>query len=305
METRIVELAARQHDLVTLYQLQLLGLGRSGVSRRAAVGRLHRIHKGVYAVGTPTLTEHGHWMAAVLAYGAGAVLSHRSAAALWGLIRDGGARIDVSLPRRRACSRARIVAHASASLTVDDVTEVDRVPCTTVARTLLDLADVAPRRILERALAQAEVLRLFDLRAVEDVLARADGRRGASVLRALLADRLEPTLTRSELEERFLALCRKASLPSPAVNAWIALGAGVFHPVDFLWRAERLTVETDGHAFHSHRAAFESDRLRDQRLMVAGFTVLRFTWRQLAHEPGRVADTLRAVLAGRRRGGAR
>jgi predicted transcriptional regulator of viral defense system len=304
-EARIAELAERQHDVVTLHQLQLLGLGRSGVAKRTAIGRLHRIHQGVYAVGTARLTEHGYWMAAVLAYGPRAVLSHRSAAALWGLMRGDGARIDVTLPKRSVRRRPGIVAHASPSLTVDDMTEEDGIPSTTVARTLLDLAEVAPRRVVERALDQAEVLKLFDMGAVEDVLTRAHGRRGASALRALLADRLEPTLTRSELEERFLALCREASVADPAVNAWITLDAGIAYPVDFLWRAEQVAIETDGRDFHSHRKAFESDRLRDQRLTLAGFTVLRFTWRQLVHEPRRVAATLRAVLAGRRATGDR
>jgi predicted transcriptional regulator of viral defense system len=305
LETLVAELAERQHGVVTLSQLQSLGLSRSGVSRRAKVGRLHRVHSGVYAVGRRRLTRRGVWMAAVLAYGPRAVLSHRSAAALHGLRPDNRARIDVTLPAKSARARSGIDVHRSPTLSEADVTTVDGIPCTTVARTLLDLAEVAPRRILERALDQAELLKLFDPRALDDVLARADGRRGARLLRALLADRLEPTLTRSELEERFLVLCRQASLPTPAVNAWIALGAGVAYQADFLWRAEQVAIETDGRAFHSHRAAFESDRLRDQRLTLAGFTVLRFTWRQLVREPGRVSDTLRAVLAGRRPIGAR
>ena len=297
-EAAIVALAERQHGVVTLGQLQLVGgLGRAAVSRRAAGGRLHRVHRGVYAVGRPRLTIHGHWMAAVLTYGPAAVLSHRSAAGLWGLRADHRARTDVTVPGAAARRRPGIDVHRSATLSERDITTVDGIPCTAVARTLIDLGDVAGRREVERAVDQAEVKRLFDLRATEDALERAGPRRGARVLRAVLADRQEPTLTQSRLEEGFLALCRTAALPSPAVNAWIAVEDGVAYKADFLWRAERLVVETDGRGFHSHRAAFEHDRLRDQRLTLAGYTVVRFTWRQVRHEPGRVAGALAGLLA--------
>jgi very-short-patch-repair endonuclease len=129
------------------------------------------------------------------------------------------------------------------------------------------------------------------------VLARAGPRGGAGLLRPVLEGLEEPTSTERELEERFLALCRRASLPSPAVNTWISVEDGVAYRADFLWRMERLIAETDGRAFHAHRAAFESDRLRDQRLTVAGFTVMRFTWRQVDREPGQVARTLGRLLA--------
>jgi very-short-patch-repair endonuclease len=294
-------LAERQHGLVTLPQLQSHGLGKAAVAKRAKDGRLHRVHRGVYAVGRPHLTTHGHWMAAVLAYGPQAVLSHRSAAGLLGIRRDGRANIDVSLPSPSARSRPGTEVHRSTTLQAADITTVDRIPCTMLARTLVDLGDVVDRRAVERAVDQAEVLRLFDLRAVEEALTRAGPRRGVGVLRAVLEDLEEPTLTTRELEERFLALCRKATLPSPAVNAWISLDHGVTYKADFLWQAERLVVETDSRGFHGHRAAFEHDRLRDQRLTLAGFTVLRFTWRQVTREPGRVAQTVARLLTRGRR----
>ena len=141
------------------------------------------------------------------------------------------------------------------------------------------------------------MLRLFDLRAVEEALGRAGRRRGAGVLRAVLGEYTGPTLTSEEFEERFLALCRTASLPEPEVNAWIGLEDGVAYKADFLWREEGPVAETDGYRFHSSRRAFEHDRMRDQRLTVAGFVVVRLTWRQLTQEPDRVLSTVKKLLA--------
>jgi Protein of unknown function (DUF559)/Transcriptional regulator, AbiEi antitoxin len=296
-EVAIVAQGERQHDVVTLSQLQFLGLGKAAVAKRAKEGRLYRVHRGVYAVGRPYLTQRGRWMAAVLAYGPRAVLSHRSAAALHGLRPDNRPKSDVTVAGPSAKSRPTIDVHASRTLTRADITTVDRIPCTTVARTLVDLGDDVDQQAVERAVGQAEVLGVFDGQAVEDALERAGPRRGAGILGAVLEDFREPTLTNRQLEARFLALCRRASLPSPEVNAWITLPDGVSYQADFLWRAERLIVETDSRWFHSHRAAFESDRLRDQRLTLAGFTVVRVTWRQVDREPGRVADTVGRLLA--------
>jgi hypothetical protein len=183
----------------------------------------------------------------------------------------------------------------STTLEPPDITKVDGIPCTSVARTLLDLADVIPRRGVERAVDQAEVLRLFDLGAVREVLARSNGRRGAGILRAVLAGYDGPTLTDRELEERFLAICRAAGVPNPEVNSWFQLEDG---PVkaDFLWRSERLVVETDGWASHGTRQAFENDRRRDRRLRLAGYEVVRFTWRDVLHEAGEVATILARLL---------
>jgi very-short-patch-repair endonuclease len=296
-ERAIVALAERQHGVVTLHQLQSIGLGKGAVAKRARAGRLHRIHRGVYAVGRPALTLRGRWMAAVLAYGPGAVLSHRSAAALHGIRPTNRRNSDVTVPGRSARSRPGIDVHRSTTLQPEDVTTVDGIPCTTVARTLADLGDVVRRREVEKAVDQAEVLRLFDLRAVNEALERAGPCRGAGTLRAVLRDYERPTITRSELEEQFLALCRTSSLPSPAVNAWITLDDGIAYNADFLWRAERLVAETDGRGFHGKRGAFEHDRLRDQRLTLAGYTVVRFTWRQVEREPRRVAGVLQGLLA--------
>jgi very-short-patch-repair endonuclease/predicted transcriptional regulator of viral defense system len=291
--------AAGQHTVISLEQLRALGLTASAVRSRVASGRLYPVHRGVYAVGHARLTLRGRWMAAVLAYGPKAVLSHRSAAALWGLRQDSRAETDVTVPSRSARSRPGIDVHRSLSLAPADRTVKDGIPCTTLARTLLDLAEVVNRRGLERAIEQAELLRLFDLRAVDEVLARADGRRGASVLRSVLGALEEPALTASDLEERFLALCRAAGLRRPEVNVWLVIDELPPVKADFLWRAERLVVETDGWESHCTRRAFEYDRRRDERLKLAGYESLRFTWRRIINEPVAVMRTVSELLARR------
>jgi very-short-patch-repair endonuclease/predicted transcriptional regulator of viral defense system len=296
-DTVIAELAARQHGVVSLTQLKALGMTASGARKRAANGRLHRIHRGVYAVGHPRLTKHGRWLADVMAYGPRALLSHRSGAGLWNVRADNRARTDVSVPGPSARSRPGIEVHRSVTLTPADATIVDGIPCTTLARTLLDLAEVVSPRSLERAIEQAEVLRLFDLRAVEEVLARANGRRGAAKLRAVLAGLEEPALTDTEVEERFLALCRAASLPSPEVNQWLNIDDEPAIKADFLWRAERVVIETDGWESHGTRQAFERDRRRDERLKLAGYQPLRFTRRRIVSDPSGVMKTVAQLLA--------
>jgi hypothetical protein len=284
--------------VVSLSQFASLGLSRGGVQSRIRRGRLHRVHRGVYAVGHPLLTVQGQYMAAVLACGPGAVLSHRSAADLQDLGRTDRATVDVTTPGQGGRKRSGIDAHGSLSLTAADVTLVRGIPCTTVARTLLDLADVLDRRGLERAIERAEQLRLFDLKAVDHSLAGADGRKGAALLRAILARRsFHFAPARSELEERFLVLCREAGRPEPEVNAWIPFPEGGGVEADFLWRDHRLVVETDGYETHGTRHAFERDRLRDQRLALAGYQVVRFTWRQVVHETGLVAAAVTKLMA--------
>jgi hypothetical protein len=299
LDVEIGRLAERQHGVVGLRQLREIGLSPSGVRSRVARGRFHRIHRGVYAVGYPKLTAHGHWMAAVLACGPRAVLSHRSAAGLWGLRPDNRPKSDVSLPGPSARAKPAIEVHRSVTLTAHDVTTVENIPCTTLARTLVDLGDVVNRRAVERAVEQAEVLQLFDLREVERAIERAGPRRGTGLLSSVLKTLNGPTLTQSELEEAFLALCRETPLPAPEVNAWMTLPDGSAIKVDFLWRDERLAVETDGHPFHRTRQSRERDTKRDQLLRLAGFEPVRFTGRQVALEKEWVTRTLLA-LASRR-----
>jgi predicted transcriptional regulator of viral defense system len=299
VDAEIAALAARQHGVLALRQLVEIGLSASGVRKRAARGNLHRIHRGVYAVGYPKLTGYGHWMAAVLACGPKAVLSHRSTGGLWGVRPDNRRKSDVSVPSPSARPRAAIEVHRSVTLTADDVTTVEGIPCTTIARTLVDLGDVLDRRAVERAVEQADVLRLFDLRQIERAIKRAGPRRGAGLLSSVLENLDGPAPTESELEEAFLAICREAGVPTPEVNAWMTLADGSAIKVDFLWRNERLAVETDGHPFHRTRQSRERDTKRDQLLRLAGFEPVRFTGRQVALEKEWVTRTLLALACRR------
>ena len=295
-DAAIVEFARGRHGVVTTAELAAFGLGTDAVRKRANAGRLFRLYRGVYSVGRPDLTPAGRRMAAVLACGPSAFLSHRSSAAQHGLLDDHRRWCDVTVRGAARRPRRNIRVHSSTTLTASDITTVDAIPCTSIARTLVDLGDREPPRLVERALDQAETHGVFDLTAIEDVLKRVGPRRGAGVLHALLAELGSSTLTDRELEELFLQLTRDAGLPTPAVNTWIT-GDGWAYKADFLWRAERLIVETDSRAFHTSRRAFEHDRLRDQRLTLAGYTVVRFTWRQLLREPGRVQGVVRDLLA--------
>jgi hypothetical protein len=281
-----------------LAQITSLGLSASAVRSRVATRRLHRLHAKVLAVVHPDLlTRNGRFIAAVLACGPGAVLSHRSAAVLHNLRLSERAWIDVTVPGSRGRGRAGIRVHSAGSLAAHDVTVIDDVPATTLARTLLDVAGDATRREIERACDQAAVQRLLDMTAIDDVLQRADGRRGTRRLTDVLADhRVGSTLTRNDLEERFLTICRDIGLPPDAVNLWIAYPDGGGAEADFAWHAQRLIVEVDGRDPHTTRRAFEHDRRRDQRLATLGYRVVRFTWRQVMHEPADVAATLTALL---------
>jgi predicted transcriptional regulator of viral defense system len=286
----VARLAERQHGVVAARQLATIGLSRNAVSARAQAGRLHRVHRGVYAVGHPVLTVNGRRMAAVLAAGPGAALSHASAAALWEIRPTSATRIDVSV--RSAAGRGKrpgLRIHRAARLRDDEVTEHHGIRVTTPARTLLDLAATLTPRALERALDEAEIKQLYD-RTSLDALARAHaGERGAAALKRAIDDDGDPTVTDSELEELMLALCDEHGLPRPRPRAWVA---GL--RVDFLFAASRLVVETDGYRYHRTRRAFERDRERDAILARAGYRVLRFTHRQLTKSASEVAATIRS-----------
>lgn len=228
-------------------------------------------------------------MAAVLACGPGAVLSHRDAAAIHGLRPVSRSRFEVTTPHRAGRRRRGIQIHSGATLTPKDIAAVRAIPCTAVPRTLLDLVEVVRQRDVERAVARAETLGLFDLLAIRELLARSPGRRGASRLERAIGE--EPVFTRSELEELFLAICRRARIPLPRVNHWVD-----GYEADFAWPERRVIVEVDGRATHDTTRAFESDRLRDRRLVLAGWRVIRFTWRQLNDDPDEAVVTLRTLL---------
>jgi very-short-patch-repair endonuclease len=266
--------------VISRVQLYSLGLGRHGIDRRLKLGRLHPIHRGVYMVGHSVAPPRAREMAAVLACGPGAVVSHASAAALWQILphQSQSREVDVTVPGRDPGRKPGIRVHRVRMLDPRDARSCHGVPVTTPARTLLDLASQASRRDLEQAFADAEHRRLVHPRQLLNVLARAGPRPGVPALRALVQSE-SPPFTRSEAEERFLVLIRAGGLPVPGVN--VRVGG---HEVDFLWRKEALVVEVDGFEFHSSRAAFERDRLRDAGLQAAGFRVIRVTWRQLTEQ---------------------
>lgn len=294
VDARVARLAARQHGVVTVRQLAACGLGPGGIKHRVANGRLQRLWRGVYAFGHRELTREGRLLAAVFAGGPGAVLSHRSAAGLWGLLVISRDRIDVTVPTTSGRpSRPGLDLHCCRSLEPDDRTERNGIPVTTPARTLVDLVAVVHPRQLERAYEQAQVLRLLAAGELEDALARATGRR-TQALRAILdAEQRSTTFTRSELEERFLALVRRGRLPEPEVNARL-----YGYEVDFLWRAQRRVIEVDGYAYHSTRQAATRDRRKDNDLELAGFPVTRFTGDQVTNEPQETLERARRVVLG-------
>jgi hypothetical protein len=234
-------------------------------------------------------------MAAVLYCGHGAVLSHRSAAALWRIRSPSGRAIEVTAPVRSG-SRGSIHWH-HAMLPADEVTTEDGIPVTTPTRTIFDLSVVLSVDAVERAMREAERLRLYDSLSLEDLLARYPRRRGVCAIRECLHRRRElpEGVSREELEARFVIFLDRAGLPRPQANAWLTVRERRFQ-VDCLWRAQRLIAELDGHATHGTRMAFESDRERDRLLHVAGWRVVRITWRQLHQEPEAISSDLRKLL---------
>ena len=293
----IAAIANRQHGLVTLAQLERLGMDRRTSAARVRSGRLHRIHRGVFAVGHPCISREAIFLAAVLACGPGAVLSHSSSSTLWGFWEEKSSDLHVIAPNRRGRNPHGIVAHRDGWLPPSDRTTYRGVPCTTAARTLLDLAGVLSPRSLRKALGEAEVLRLVDHPRLRSQIRRGRGRRGVARLRLLL-DQTHPEArwSRSELERTFLHVCLQAGLPQPEVNVTLEVGGRRFRP-DFLWRRERLILEADSRRFHDTDVAFVDDRRREQMLQVAGWRVSRCTWEQVEHEPVALAETIRRLLA--------
>jgi very-short-patch-repair endonuclease len=293
LDARIAELADRQHGVVTWDQLAALGLGREAIARRVRAGRLHRLYSGVYSVGHRILSRHGRWLAAVLSRGPAAVLSHRSAAALWGIRDHCGGSIDVTSPSK-AKSRGAIRAHHVALLP-DEVTIEDTIPATTVPRTIFDLATDTPHAV-EPALRRSEYLRLHDRLSLPGYLHRYPGHRGNKAIRAALA-RIEETTgrSRSDMEERFIRFIDHHGLPRPNLNAWLTIGPDRFQ-ADCLWPAQRLIAELDSWSAHGTRSAFRSDKTRDRKLLAAGYATTRIAWSHLDDEPDAVATDLRTLL---------
>jgi very-short-patch-repair endonuclease len=268
LDQAIERFGSRQHGVVSLGQLYRAGATRSAVRHRVSSGRLHRVHRGVFAVGRADLSREGQWKAATLALGGDAVLSHRSAAELWGLLATMTHPIDLSVDRTGRVHRDGIRLHRSTSLTASIGTLRNGIPVTRPERTLTDLRRVTGPAEYRDAIRAAEIAGL----PVGDHGKRTDR-------------------TRSELELAFLSLLRRHRLPRPEVNVRV----GRFL-VDFLWAAQRLVAETDGHRFHRGHLATADDRARDAELRTLGFDVLRFSYSQVCKRPDEVAKTLRVRL---------
>jgi hypothetical protein len=300
LDQALSDLSLAQHGVFALDQLRALGLAAPAVRSRQAAGRLHRIHHTVYSlVPKELLKREGLYMAAVLACGEGAVLSHRSAAALLELRDWGHTKIEVTVPRRSARRHDGIKVHRSTTLIDEDVTELNNIPCTTVHRTLFDLAEVVTQRQLERSFDQAEISERLDLNAINAQLKRNPTRPGAKAVRDVLETHyIGKTPTWSENEEALLAITRELGIPDPDTNQFIVLDdGGPAIRVDFVWRDQRVIVEADSNKWHSTRQRFEQDRVRDQRLTAAGWTIIRTTWRQMKHRPHELRPLLLKLLA--------
>ncbi|HEY1596087.1 MAG TPA: type IV toxin-antitoxin system AbiEi family antitoxin domain-containing protein [Thermoleophilaceae bacterium] len=288
----MADLAAEQHRVVEAKQLHRLGLTRGAIERRVARGRLHVIHRGVYAVGSRNIGRDGFLIAAVFACGEGALLSHETAADHRSLTRSSSRAIHVTVPGRNKPNVRGVTVHLTRRLTDADRAVHRGVPVTSVPRTLIDLAAVVRRAELIRALEQAQRLRLFDMRAIEELLRRSNGRRGARALRAALKELFEePPDTRSPLEERFRAFCQNRGISLPAFNVTIA-----GYCVDAAWLRHKVVVELDSKRHHLGIDAFEGDRKRDTKLQIAGFRIARVTERRLTGEPAELEADIRSLL---------
>jgi predicted transcriptional regulator of viral defense system len=292
-DNRVADLATEQYRVVHADQMRELGLGRGAIQHRVRTRRLHPIHQGVYAVGTRDLTRDGFLMAAVFACGEGTVLGHQTATVHWGLIQSSSAAIHVTVPRKRKPEVEGVTVHLTRQLTDADWTVERGIPVTSVARTLVDFAGVARPGELIPAIEQAERLRIFDMRAVEEVLARSNGRRGAKALRLALKELTdEPPDLKSRLEQRFRDYCKQRQLPIPAFNVMVA---GFL--VDAVWLKQKVAVELDSRRHHMGIREFEADRKRDTKLQMAGYRIARVTDHRLKREADELEADLRSLLA--------
>ncbi len=288
----IAELAACQHGVVGRAQLLALGAGRGAIDHRLHRRRLHRVFQGAYSV-SPIVSGLGRWRAATLAVGTDAVLSYVAGGALWAMRPSSSRIVDLTVPRTLG-RREGFRFHRS-RLPDDERTELEGIPVTTPGRTLLDLAGVLTWTQLEQAVVRAETLRLTHAVPLDALLLRYPRRPGIANLRRLLAAG-HRGVAEPGIEERFLALIDELGLPRPELNVWLALGDR-WIKADCLWRQQRLLVELDSRSHHDTARAFESDRDRDRRALVAGWNTIRVTWRMLEREADELERDLCRLLA--------
>ena len=287
----MVAFARRQHGVISRRNRSRGRARPQWVRNRVRTGWLRTLHRGVYLVG-PLETEHTRLMAATLAAGPGALISHYPAAVLWEWRPPAEGPVDVTIPGRKARHRDGIRIH-TATLHPQDITRRHHIPVTSAARTLLDLAATTTPNELDRALNEARLQHRVSSHSLNEQFSRYPHHRGTAALREAIPQ--EPKLTRSEAERLMLDLIRKARLPTPEAN--VRIGG---YEVDLVWREARLIAEIDGYAFHSSRRSFERDRRKDRDLQALGYTVLRFTWRELTAEPEAVVAAITRALTARR-----
>jgi very-short-patch-repair endonuclease len=292
VEEAIARVAGAQENVISRRQLLAAGLRRGAVDHRAKAGDLRLLHRAVYLLGAAPPTQRGRAWAAVLAVGEGAVVSHRTAAELWGILRAGGGRDpEVTVVGRNPRPRPGIIIHRSIDLPDWQIGDINGLPVTAVARVVCDLAGTESTNEVEHALQEARVHHHLTDAQLHAVISRTPTKQGAALLRRLLDAEDDRGYTRSEAERMMRSHCRRADLAQPLANRFIE---GLL--VDFVWTRQRLIVEVDGYRTHGDRGAFERDRRRDQILTAAGYRVIRITWRQLTQEPLAVIARLAQAL---------
>jgi len=293
-DLRVARRAGAQHGQIAVWQLRECGVSSNAVAVRVKNGRLHRVHRGVYAVGHDAVTLQGRFMAAVLACGHAAVLSHFAAAAQWGFVRWDDRQPEVTVCGSGVRRIEGVRVHRSRSLDRRDVLRCDGIRITSPARTALDLAATTPHRALRRMIRQAQAEKRVNIRQLVEVLSRANGHPGAAALRAVIAD--GPAPTRSELEDLVLDLVDAAGIDRPQINQKLVLDGRSIVP-DFLWRDLRVVIEADGAAWHDNKLTRENDADKQAILEAYGYRVLRITYAQVVHHPRQTIARIRTAIA--------
>lgn len=291
----LAELAERQYGVVAVRQLERLGFSSAGIGRMARAGRLRRMHRGVYGVGHRALPRRGRCLAAVLACGQGAVLSHGSAAWLLGLAPSLPDPVHVTVPSHGQ-RHDGIALHHSSTLTAREYGVLEVIPVTAWPRTMLDVAATGSTWELNDVVERAERKEILDITAIDALLRRRRGDRGAAQLRLATQIYREPVFSRARSERLFLAMVKAAGLPRPAINTWVEK-----FEIDAYWEAERFAVEVDGWEAHRTRQAFEDDHLRWEEMKLAGIEVVPISARRIERHPVEVGNRLRTLLERRRK----
>ena len=286
-------MAAERDGVLSLAQLRACGLDADAVARRVAAGRLHRVHRGVYAVGHAGLTLRARFRAAVLACPDGAALSHFAAAVFWRFSTWEERRIEVTTVGSGGRRIDGVRVHRSRTLDERDVLRRDDLRVTSPARTLLDLAAVLPETALRSIVRRAQAQHSVSIRQILELLARSPGHHGVARLRTVIAD--GPTPTRTDLEDLLLDLLDRAQVERPEINAPLRFDGRTIVP-DLLWRAQRVAIEADSVTWHEHKLTREHDAYKQAQLEAAGYRVLRITWAQISGSPRQTLERVRAAL---------